>query len=41
MADVSIEVCDGKPSYVQENLDEWLDTVGNYCPWASKVVAIK
>jgi hypothetical protein len=41
MADVSIEVCDGRPSYVQENLDEWLDTVGNYCPWASRVVAIK
>jgi hypothetical protein len=41
MADISIEVCDGRPSYVQENLDEWLDTVGNYCPWASKVVAIK
>ena len=41
MAEISIEVCDGRPSYVEENLDEWLNTVGeSYCPWGSKVVAM-
>ena len=40
MADISIEVCDGKPSMVEGNLDYWLNTVGSYCPWSSKVVAI-
>jgi len=41
MAEVSIELCDGTPSFVEENLDYWLDTVHTYCPWSSKVVSIK
>jgi hypothetical protein len=40
MAEVSIELCDGTPSFVEENLDYWLETVHTYCPWSSKVVAI-
>ena len=36
--DVTIELCDGLPSYVEENLDDWLDQVGNYCPWGARVV---
>jgi hypothetical protein len=40
MAEVSIELCDGTPSSVEENLDYWLDTVHTYCPWSSKVVSI-
>ena len=40
MADVSIEVCDGRPSMVQEDLEYWLGTVGSFCPWSSKVVGI-
>lgn len=35
--DVSIEVCDGRPSMVEENLDYWLDTVGRFCPWNAVV----
>src|SRR5688572_29793975 len=34
---VSIEVCDGRPSMVQADLDYWVDTVGMYCPWAARV----
>jgi hypothetical protein len=41
MAEVSIELCDGTQSSVEENLDYWLDTVQTYCPWSSKVVSIK
>jgi TusA-related sulfurtransferase len=40
MAEISIELCDGRPSLIEEDLDYWLDTVGNYCPWSSKVVSI-
>ncbi|HET7010050.1 MAG TPA: hypothetical protein VFI11_04685, partial [Anaerolineales bacterium] len=34
MAEVTMEVCDGRPSYVEENLDEFIESVGRYCPWA-------
>lgn len=37
--DVAMELCDGLPSYVEQNLGYWLDTVGTYCPWQSRVVA--
>jgi hypothetical protein len=37
LAEASIEVCDGTPTYVEENLDSWLDEVGRYCPWGSTV----
>jgi hypothetical protein len=40
MAEFSIELCDGRPSMIQEDLEYWLGTVGSYCPWSSKVVAI-
>jgi hypothetical protein len=40
MAEVSIELCDGRPSMVQDDLEYWLDTVGTFCPWSSKVVEI-
>jgi hypothetical protein len=39
VADNTIEVCDGKPSMVEDDLDYWLDTVRRYCPWGAKVVA--
>ncbi len=37
MADLSIELCDGDPHFVEENLQEFLRT-GRYCPWSSKVL---
>jgi hypothetical protein len=40
MTEAAMELCDGRPSNVEENLDYWVDTVGTYCPWESKVVAI-
>ena len=39
VADITIEVCDGLPSFVEEDLDYWLGTVERYCPWGVKVVA--
>jgi hypothetical protein len=35
LVDVSIEVCDGKPSYVESGF-----ITGIYCPWTSKVTKI-
>ncbi len=36
-AENAIELCDGTPSYVEEHLDEWLSSVGSYCPWSSRI----
>lgn len=38
-ADVTIEVCDGRPSDVEADVDYWVDTVGRFCPWGTEVVA--
>jgi hypothetical protein len=41
MAEVAIEVCDGLPSYVEENVDEFVGRVGRYCPWAAELVELR
>lgn len=35
-ADLTTEVCDGNFMYVEEHLEEWLSSVGRYCPWSTK-----
>lgn len=35
-ADMTIEVCDGLPSYVEEGIV----TSDRYCPWSAEIVAI-
>lgn len=37
-ADLTIEVCDGCPNDVQQDLNYWLNTVGRFCPWTSRIV---
>jgi hypothetical protein len=37
-ADASIELCDGRPSFIEDDLDYWLDTVRQFCPWGATVV---
>jgi hypothetical protein len=39
ISDAAIEVCDGRPSDIESDLDYWIDTVRQYCPWGSEVVA--
>ena len=41
MAEVTIEVCSGRPAFVEEDLDHWLNGVGRYCPWSAKLVALE
>ncbi len=35
--DMAIEVCDGRPSMVEDDLDYWLETVERFCPWGATV----
>ena len=39
LTEVAIELCDGKPSMVEANLNYWLNTVKSFCPWGSYVHA--
>jgi hypothetical protein len=38
MTEIAIEVCDGRPSYVQEHLQDFQN---GYCPWSARVVAVR
>jgi len=37
-AEFTIELCDGCPAFVEEELDYWLGTVRTYCPWSTEVL---
>jgi hypothetical protein len=36
--DSSIELCDGRPGMVEDDLGYWLESVGQFCPWGARVV---
>jgi hypothetical protein len=38
MVEASIEVCDGRPSYVSDHVSDYV-SVG-YCPWGAKVIKV-
>jgi len=40
MAEVAIELCDGRPSYLQAHLNEFITTVEQYCPWGARLVIV-
>jgi hypothetical protein len=41
MAEITMELCDGRPSDVEKDIDYWVDTVGRFCPWSAVLVALK
>ncbi len=41
VADFTIELCDGRPSMVEADLDYWVDTVKQFCPWGGRLVERK
>jgi hypothetical protein len=41
MAEVTMELCDGRPSDVEKDIDYWVGTVGRFCPWSAVLVALK
>ena len=38
LVEIAIEVCDGRPSYVEAHLD---DFVATYCPWGARNVSVR
>jgi len=40
MAEVTIELCDGTPSYLEAHLDDWIQNVGYFCPWSARLVSV-
>ena len=41
VADFTIALCDGRPSMVEADLDYWVDTVKQFCPWGGRLVERK
>lgn len=41
MAEFTIELCDGKPSFLEEDVEGWIETVGSYCPWSARLVSVR
>lgn len=37
LAEVAIELCDGNAVLVDQAVDYWVDTVGQFCPWTAYV----
>lgn len=38
LTETAIELCDGNPVLVEQAVDYWVDTVGQFCPWGSRIV---
>lgn len=41
MAEATAEVCDGRPSFVESEVDYFVDEVGRYCPWSAELVGLQ
>lgn len=41
VVDLAAEVCDGRPSFVEDSLDYWIEDVGRYCPWSAELVRLR
>jgi hypothetical protein len=41
LADVTIELCDGRPSDLDADLDYWVGTVKRYCPWGAEPLRLR
>jgi len=39
LVEISYRLCHESPDYIEQNLEEWLNTVGTFCPWDSHVNA--
>jgi len=41
ISEISVELYDGLPSHVQNDLDYWVLSVGRYAPWQAKMVKVE
>jgi len=39
LVEASVELCDGTPSFVEDDLPYWLENVASFCPWSSTIAA--
>ncbi|MBC8214638.1 MAG: carboxypeptidase regulatory-like domain-containing protein [Candidatus Marinimicrobia bacterium] len=37
LVEMSIELCDGLPQYIEEDLDYWINDVGQFCAWSGYI----
>ncbi len=40
-AEMTIELCDARPSYVEDHRDEFVEEVRAYCPWGARLVELR
>jgi hypothetical protein len=40
MTEAAIEVCDARPSYIEANLEQWIEKVVRFCPWSARLVSV-
>ena len=40
MAGFTIELCDGRPSFVEAHVNEYANVIGRYCPWGARLVEL-
>lgn len=40
MAELTIELCDGSPAFVESHVGEYVDVIGRYCPWGARLVSL-
>ncbi len=38
--DLSMEICDAAPSYIQSDIAGWISTPTRYCPWGPQIVRV-
>lgn len=38
---MTIELCDGTPAMIDDDLETWLTSVGSFCPWSAQVIAVE
>jgi len=41
MAEMTIELYDGRPSLVEADIDYWVDTVQRFAPWAATIIEVQ
>ena len=41
MAEMTIELYDGRPSLVEVDIDYWVDTVKRFAPWNARITAVE
>jgi hypothetical protein len=39
LTELAIELCDGNAVLVSQDVDYWVGTVGQFCPWSSYVAS--